>query len=367
MKVKLLDLVPQYGPIREEIMEAISEVLESQYFILGPRVEELEEVIADYCGVSEAVGVASGSDAILLALMALDIGPGDEVITTPYTFFSTVSSITRLGAVPVMVDIDPLSYNISPGKVAEALTDKTRAIIAVHLFGQMADMDAICRLAAGKGIPVVEDACQSIGATSGGRRAGSLGKAGCFSFFPSKNLGGFGDGGMIVTDDRDLASKLRMLRVHGGRERYFHDVVGINSRLDAIQAAVLLVKMKYLESWSEGRRRNAKRYDDGLAGVEGVITPAISDGNRSIYNQYVIRSRDRDALKAHLNDKGVGCEIYYPVPLHLQKCFSSLGGQEGDLPESEKAAKETLALPVYAELPAEQQDYVIEEIARFMS
>ncbi|MBN2070279.1 MAG: DegT/DnrJ/EryC1/StrS family aminotransferase [Candidatus Krumholzibacteriota bacterium] len=366
MEVRLLDLKSQYKGIRDEIEKAVKEVLESQYFILGPRVAEFEETVASYCGVSNGIGVASGSDAILISLMALGTGPGDEVITTPYTFFSTVSSITRLGATPVMVDIDPKTYNIDPVKVAEAVTSRTKAVLPVHLFGQTADMDGIEKAVSGRGIPVIEDACQSIGATYNGKRAGSLGIAGCFSFFPSKNLGGCGDGGMIVSDDAEFASKCRMLRNHGGHERYYHDVVGINSRLDAIQAAVLGIKMKYLDEWSSGRRMNASYYNEGLAGIEGVSTPFVEDGNESIFNQYIIRTRERDNLKAHLGSKGIGCEIYYPVPLHLQKCFSYLGGKEGDLPASESAAKETLALPVYTELSRTEQDYVIECISEFM-
>ncbi len=366
MEVRLLDLVSQYDGIKDEVDRAVREVFESQYFILGPKVEEFERAVADYCGVSYGVGVASGSDAILLSLMALGTGPGDEVITTPYTFFSTVSSISRLGATPVMVDIDPETYNIDPERVAEAITGNTKAVIPVHLFGQTADMSRINGLASEKGIYVIEDACQSIGATYRGRKAGSLGSAGCFSFFPSKNLGGCGDGGMIVTDDEKFASTCRMLRNHGGHQRYYHDVVGINSRLDAVQAAVLAVKMKYLDGWSDGRRKNAAVYDSGLSGIRDVTTPVIAEGNVSIYNQYVIRARDRDCLKEWLGTNSIGCEIYYPVPLHLQKCFSYLGGREGDLPEAEKAAKETLALPIYSELTEMQQDYVIEKIREFM-
>ncbi len=365
--VKLLDLLPQYESIKDEIAEALEQVLASQYFILGPKVEKIEEAIAGYCGVGHGVGTASGSDAILLALMALDIGPGDEVITTPYTFFSTVSSITRLGAVPVMVDIDPFTFNISPDRIGEAVTERTRAILVVHLFGQTADMDAIAAVAGGTGIRIIEDACQSIGAVYRGKMAGSMGTAGCFSFFPSKNLGGYGDGGMVVTRDAELASRIRMLRAHGGKERYYHDVVGINSRLDALQAAVLLVKLKYLDGWSARRRENASYYDKSLSGVEGVTPPAVAEGCIGIYNQYVIRARNRDGLKAYLGGEGIGCEVYYPVPLHLQKCFSFLGGKRGDLPESERAAEETLALPVYSELKREDQDYVIDRISRFMS
>lgn len=366
MTVKLLDLVPQYEGIRDEIREAIDEVLSTQQFILGKKVEALEAEIARYCGVRWAAGVASGSDAILLSLMGLGIGAGNEVITTPYTFFSTVSSITRLGATPVFADIDPRTYNIDPAYVSRRITDRTRAIIVVHLFGQTAAMDEISGAARRKGIPVIEDACQSIGALYKGKRAGSLGEAGCLSFFPSKNLGGYGDGGMIVTNDAELVSSVRMLRVHGGRERYYHDVVGINSRLDSIQAAVLLVKMRHLEQWHERRRANAAYYDRELSRIPGVTVPAIEPGNTSIYNQYVIRVKERDALKAFLQESGIGCEVYYPVPLHLQKCFAFLGGKEGDMPESEAAARETLAIPVYPELASAQKEYVVSKIREFM-
>lgn len=365
MKVKLLDLTAQYEKIRGEVMDAVTEVFDSQYFILGPKVAELEEQIAGYCNAKDAVGVASGSDAILLSLMALGIGPGDEVISTPYTFFSTVSSITRLGARPVFADIDPVTYNIDPAAVAETITENTKAILIVHLYGQTADMDPILEAAGARGIPVIEDACQAIGAEYKGRRAGSMGLAGCFSFFPSKNLGGAGDGGIITTSDERLAEDLRRLRNHGGRERYYHDEVGINSRLDAVQAAVLLVKLRHLDTWSEGRIANAARYDRLLGGIEGITTPVVSEGNRHIYNQYVIRVPQRDELKSFLQENDIGCEIYYPVPLHLQKCFSFLGGAEGDCPESERAALETLALPIFTELTPEMQEYAAGKIAEF--
>ncbi len=365
MKVKLLDLTAQYEKIRGEVMDAVTEVFDSQYFILGPKVAELEEQIAGYCNAKDAVGVASGSDAILLSLMALGIGPGDEVISTPYTFFSTVSSITRLGARPVFADIDPVTYNIDPAAVAEAITENTKAILIVHLYGQTADMDPILEVAGARGIPVIEDACQAIGAEYKGRRAGSMGLAGCFSFFPSKNLGGAGDGGIITTSDERLAEDLRRLRNHGGRERYYHDEVGINSRLDAVQAAVLLVKLRHLDTWSEGRIANAARYDRLLGGIEGITTPVVSEGNRHIYNQYVIRVPQRDELKSFLQENDIGCEIYYPVPLHLQNCFSFLGGAEGDCPESERAALETLALPIFTELTPEMQEYAAGKIAEF--
>jgi dTDP-4-amino-4,6-dideoxygalactose transaminase len=366
MNVKLLDLVPQYKSIKDEIRAAIDEVLATQQFILGRKVEELEAAIAGYCGVKHAVGVASGTDAILLVLMALGVKEGDEVVTTPYTFFSTVSSITRLGARPVLVDIDPRTYNIDPRAVAARLTRATKAILVVHLFGQIAEMDAISEAAARAGVPVVEDACQSIGARYKGMRAGSIGAAGCLSFFPSKNLGGYGDGGMIVTNDAALADAARILRVHGGREKYYHDVVGINSRLDALQAAVLLVKLRHVDAWHEGRRRNAAFYDRELSKIGGVTIPYVEPHNESVYNQYVIRVKDRDALREHLRASGVGCDVYYPVPLHLQKCFAFLGGKPGDLPESERAARETLALPVYPELEPAQREYVVSCIREFM-
>lgn len=365
MKVRLLDLQAQYGMIRDEVMEAVTEVLESQYFILGPKVAELENEIAAYCGSADAVGVASGSDAILLTLMALGVGPGDEVVTTPYTFFSTVSSITRLGATPVFADIEPDTYNIAPGAVESALTDRTKAVLVVHLYGQTAEMDPIIDAAGDRGIPVIEDACQAIGARYRGRPAGSIGLAGCFSFFPSKNLGGAGDGGMVTTGDEDLAGHIRILRNHGGRERYYHDEIGINSRLDALQAAVLLVKLRHLDSWSDSRAENAALYRKLLEGVEEVSLPRALEGNRHIYNQFVIRAKDRDGLKAFLQENGVGCEIYYPVPLHLQKCFAFLGGKKGDCPVAEKAALETLALPIYAELTDEMQEHVAEKITGY--
>jgi dTDP-4-amino-4,6-dideoxygalactose transaminase len=363
--VKLLDLVPQYESMKEEIRAAVDDVLSTQQFILGPKVAELETAVAAYCAAPHAVGVASGSDAILLALMALGIGEGDEVVTTPYTFFSTVSSITRLGARPVFADIDPRTFNVDPALVAKAVTPKTRAVLVVHLYGQTCEMDPIMELAGARGIPVVEDACQSIGALYKGRSAGAIGAAGCLSFFPSKNLGGFGDGGMVLTGDGALAEKVRVLRVHGSREKYHHELVGINSRLDALQAAVLLVKMRRLEAWHEGRRRNAAHYDARLRGIDAVTTPYVEPHNRSVYNQYVIRARRRDELRAFLGAQGIGTEVYYPVPLHLQKCFAFLGGAAGDFPRAEAAARETLALPIYPELAPAQLDYVVSKIREF--
>jgi len=365
MKVKLLDLVPQYESIRDEIREAVERVLASQQFILGAGVQEFEEEIAGYCGTRFAVGVASGSDAILLSLMAYGIGDGDEVVTTPYTFFSTVSSITRLGARPVFVDIDPVTYNIDPEGVKRALTPRTKAVLPVHLFGQSADMDPLCAEARERGIAVIEDACQSIGALYKGKRVGSIGDTGCFSFFPSKNLGGFGDGGMVTTNDEQIMRRLSSLRMHGSSERYYHTEIGINSRLDALQAAVLSVKLGHLDRWNEGRRGNAGKYGEGLSRLGGVEVPTEAEYGRSVFNQYVIRAERRDELMGFLRKNGVGCEIYYPLPLHQQECFAFLGASEGDFPESERAAGETLALPVYAELTDRQIGYVIETITRF--
>ncbi|MFH1007852.1 MAG: DegT/DnrJ/EryC1/StrS family aminotransferase [Candidatus Latescibacterota bacterium] len=365
MNVPLLDLRAQYADIREEIRTAIDDVLDSQRFILGPKVAELEQQIAAYSHTKSAVGVASGSDALLLALMALDIGPGDEVITSPYTFFATASAISRLGATPVFVDIEPGTYNIEANAIEEKITPRTRAIVPVHLFGQMADMDPIMAVARGHGLKVVEDAAQSIGATYKGRRAGAIGDTGCFSFFPSKNLGGYGDAGMVVTDDEDWAERIRILRVHGSKPKYHHQVVGINSRLDALQAAILLVKLKYLEGWSATRRRHAAIYDAAFSDVT-VTTPHVASYNVSIYNQYVIRVSCRDALMAHLKSENIGCEIYYPVPLHLQACFRQLGRREGDYPISELASKQTLALPVYPELTTTQQNHVVSKVTGFL-
>ena len=377
MNVKLLDLSPQYRSIRREVLQRIKEVCDAQSFVLGKNVAALEEEIGAFCNSRYAVGVASGSDALLLALMACGVGPGDRVITTPYTFFATVSAIVRLGAIPVFIDIDPETYNIDPHGIEEYLKKASRraavarsvkAILPVHLFGQCADMKPITALAKKYGLKVVEDAAQSIGAEYRGKRAGSLGNIGCFSFYPSKNLGGFGDGGMVTTNSKGLADKLRILRVHGSKVKYYHEYVGINSRLDEIQAAVLRLKLTRLERWEEGRGKNARRYDrlfkaKGLASM--VSTPEVDPDNRSIYNQYVVRVKKRDVLRSHLSAKGVGTEIYYPVPLHLQKCFSEFGYKRGSLPVSEKAARETVALPIYPELTAREQQYVVDTIGEF--
>jgi len=358
MQVPLLDLKAQYAKLRDEVRPAIDEVLDSQMCIGGPKVEALEKAVAAYSDCQFAVGASSGTDAILNALMSLGLGAGDEVITTPYTFFATGGCIARLCAKPVFVDIDPKTYNIDPKLVAKAVTKKTRAILPVHLYGQMADMDPLMALAREAKLAVIEDAAQSIGATYRGKKAGSIGTCGCFSFFPSKNLGGVGDGGMVVANDPALAERFAIMRNHGSQPKYYHKFIGGNFRLDAIQAAVLLVKLKYLPAWHEGRRKNAAYYDQKFAGQKKVVTPYIESWNYSIYNQYVIRVPNRDAVLAHLKDKKVGSEIYYPVPLHLQECFAYLGYKAGSLPHSEAAAKETLALPIYAELTDEMKDYV---------
>lgn len=363
--IPLVDLKAQYETIKDEINEAIQEVLESQWFILGPKVAELEERIADYCDVKYGVGVASGSDALLLSLMAIGVGPGDQVITTPFTFFATAGSVSRLGAKPVFVDIDPKTYNINPQLIEEKITAKTRAIIPVHLYGQCADMYPILEVAKKHNLYVIEDAAQSIGARYKNRKAGSMGHLGCLSFFPTKNLGGYGDGGMILTDDEELADMVRVLRVHGSKPKYYHSVVGCNSRLDAIQAAILLAKFKYLDEWNEARRRNAEVYDSHFADMD-VVTPYVEDFNYHIYNQYVIRIKHRDNLKEALKEAGVGTEIYYPVPLHLQECYSELGYIEGDLPASEEASRQVLALPVYPELTQEQQEQIVKIIGGFL-
>ena len=366
MKVKLLDLVPQYESIKEEIQQAVDKVFSSEQFILGPSVDSFEKGMERYYGVDHAVGTASGSDAILLSLMALDIGPGDEVITTPYSFFSTVSSIVRLGATPVFADIDPKTFNIDPDKVASAFSERTKAVIVVHLFGQPAEMDKLTEITSERGVFIVEDACQSIGALYNGKRCGTFGEAGCFSFFPSKNLGGAGDGGMVVTNSDEIAGKVRTLRVHGEEEKYKHKYIGINSRLDALQAAVLEVKLRHLDEWSSARRRNASRYNQVFSGLPGITPPFVEEYNESTYNQYVIRTPRRDEMRRYLTDKGIGTAIYYPIPLHCQECFLFLGWSKGRLPESESAAEETLALPIYPELSVREQDYVIEAVTEFL-
>jgi dTDP-4-amino-4,6-dideoxygalactose transaminase len=357
--VPLLDLKVQYATIKGELRSALDRVLESQRFILGPEVEALEKEIAAYCRCHHAIGVSSGTDALLVALMAIGLKPGDEVITSPYSFFATAGAIARLGARPVFVDIHPETYNVDPNGIVARISGRTRAIIPVHLFGQMADMPAIVEIARRYGLRIIEDAAQAIGAELDGKRAGSIGDLGCFSFFPSKNLGAFGDGGMVSTNDARLAERVRMLRTHGFHSKYKNEMVGGNFRLDEIQAAVLRVKLKYLDGWTEERRRNAARYRYFLSAGD-VTLPREIPNSRHIYNQFVIRSSKRDALMAHLRERGIGTEIYYPLPLHLQACFSHLGYKHGDFPISETASAETLALPIYPELTVE----MVEEVAR---
>lgn len=368
MNIPLLDLKAQFQPLRAEIMAAVQTVCDEQGFILGPRVAAFEESVAKYVGARYAIGCASGSDALLLSLMAMGVGPGDEVVTVPFTFFATAGAVSRLGAKPVFIDIQPDTFNLDPTRIEQAVTSRTRAVIPVHLFGQCADMPAINQIAKAKRIQVIEDACQAIGAGQGGKRAGVLADTACFSFFPSKNLGGFGDGGMITTDNQGLADALAMLRVHGSRVRYLHEAVGINSRLDALQAVVLDIKLKYLDQWAEGRRRNAARYEQLFqqAGLMNRVTlPATNTGNFHVYNQYTVRVSQRDELRTHLKEKGVGTEIYYPLPMHLQQCYQDLGYRKGAFPVSERAAEEVLSLPIYAELTDAQLTYVVEMIADF--
>jgi dTDP-4-amino-4,6-dideoxygalactose transaminase len=367
--VPLIDLVAQHRPIEAEVVAAVTRVFSEQRFILGDEVAELECDLAEYCDSREAIGCASGTDALLLALMALDIGPGDEVITSPYTFFATGSSIYRLGASPVFCDIDPVSFNLNPAAVDAALTPRTRAILPVHLFGQCVEMEPLWRIAGHAGVPIIEDACQAIGAEYQNRRAGVLGTMGCFSFFPTKNLGGAGDGGLVTTDDSALAARLRRLRVHGEAGQYDHVEVGLNSRLDAVQAAVLRVKLRHLDEWTLGRQRNARRYEVlfeeyGLG--DCVTLPVTQHDRRHVYNQYCVRivGGQRDKVLAELRAKQIGCNIYYPKPLHLQTCFSDLGYQPGSLPHAEAASRESLALPIYAELTIEQQELVVQNIAQ---
>jgi dTDP-4-amino-4,6-dideoxygalactose transaminase len=365
--VPLLDLQAQYQPIRDEVLAAITRVCDSQRFIMGPEVEGLERELAEMLEVKEAVGVSSGTDALLAAMMALNIGAGDEVITSTYSFFATAGCVVRLGARPVLVDIDQVTYNIDPAAIAAAITPRTRAIIPVHLYGCSAEMTPILELAAKAGVAVIEDAAQAIGSRYHGRPVGGLGTIGCFSFFPSKNLGAFGDGGFVTTNDAALAHRLRLVRNHGAEPKYFHKLVGANFRLDAIQAAVLRVKLPHLAAWTEARRRNAARYRELFAPlvVKGQVElPVEPDGFYHIYNQFVIRLVERDRVKAALDARRVGAEIYYPVPFHLQECFAHLGHSKGDFPAAEDAADHTLALPIYGELTEAQQRYVVESIAQ---
>jgi len=365
MQVPLLDLKAQYATIKDEVLAAVSEVLESQCCIGGPKVAELEEKIATISDCKFAVGVSSGTDAILNSLMSLDIGAGDEVITTPFTFFSTVGCIVRAGAGPVFVDIEPKTFNINPALIESAVTEETKAIMPVHLFGQMANMDPIMKIANKYELAVIEDAAQSITSTYKGSKAGSIGTVGCFSFFPSKNLGGIGDGGMVVTNDEEVYDRIKIVRNHGADPKYYHKLVGGNFRLDPIQAAALLVKLPHLDEWSKARRRNAAYYDERFAGT-AVNTPYISADCMSIYNQYVVRVPRRDDVVADLKKNGIGCAIYYPVPIHLQECFRHLGYKEGDFPEAEKAAKEVLAIPIYPDLTDEMKECVADTIIAFL-
>lgn len=367
MPVPLLDLRAQHAAIRDEVVNAMMGVVDSQTFILGSPVEELERQVAELSKAKYAIGCASGTDALLLAMRGLDIGRGDEVLTTPFTFFATAGTIHNVGATPVFVDIEPRSFNISPDAVAAGITSRTKAVIPVDLFGQMAALEKIA--AAAGGLPVIEDAAQSIGArrqiNGTWRMAGEAATMGTLSFFPSKNLGGYGDGGMIVTQDQALATRLRRLRVHGGAKQYFHDEVGYNSRLDALQAVVLSAKLPHLSGWSAKRRENAKYYSEALAGIDGICTPTIDPKNESIFNQYTIRAERRDELQAHLKSKAIGTSVYYPLPLHLQPCFAYLGYREGTCPESERASKEVLSLPIYPELTRGQLDEVVDAVRSF--
>ncbi len=361
MQVPLLDLKAQYAKIKKDVLTQITEVLDSQVCIGGPKVAELEKQVAAISDCKFAVGVSSGTDALLISLMSLGIGSGDEVITTPFTFFATAGCIVRLGAKPVFADIDAKTYNINPSLIERAITKKTKAIMPVHLYGQPADMDAIMDIAKRYNLYVIEDAAQAIGSTYKGRKAGSIGTCGCFSFYPTKNLSGIGDGGMVVTNDEELAAKMRVMKDHGQGPTYYYNFVGGNFRLDAIQAAALLVKLPYLKGWSEVRRKNAEYYNSKFAATI-VQAPYVRSDCVSVYHQYVIRVTNRDKLMAHLKENNIGCGIYYPMPLHLQKCFDYLGYKKGDFPESEKAANEVLALPVYPELTDGMKDYVVKTI-----
>jgi dTDP-4-amino-4,6-dideoxygalactose transaminase len=384
IQVPLLDLKLQYKPLAAQIQAVIQEVCASQAFILGPAVKELEAAVAAYSGCRFGVGVSSGTDALLLALMALEIGPGDAVITSPFTFFATAGTIARAGALPVFCDIDPVTFNLSPaavqafiekncerreGRLVTRRGEPIKAIMPVHLYGQLADMPALMDIARANGLRMIEDAAQAIGAEDAhGRRACSYGDVGCLSFFPTKNLGAFGDAGMCVANDPALTERMDILRVHGGKPKYFHPFIGGNFRLDELQAAILNVKLKHLDDWSRGRQRNAAFYDRAFSRADlgrAVQTPSSERGGRHIYNQYIIRARDRDLLRQHLTANGVGSEIYYPVPLHQQKCFAYLGHRADDFPESQRAAEETLALPIFPELTATQLQYVVDTIAGF--
>jgi len=362
-KVPLLDLEAQYRPIRQEILDAITRVCDSQRFIQGPEVEALERELAETLEVADAVGVSSGTDALLVAMMALGIGAGDEVITSTYSFFATAGCIARLGAIPKLVDIDPITYNLSPAAVRAAMSPRTRAIVPVHLYGLCADMDPLLAIAEETGVPIIEDACQAIGATYKGRQAGAMGRVGCFSFFPSKNLGAFGDGGLVTTQDVVLGREIRRLRNHGSETKYYHEEIGGNFRLDAMQAAVLRVKLPHLPAWTRLRRENAAKYRELLASRTADIgLPFEPDDRLHIYNQFIVRVPNRDRVRQFLTEHGIGTEVYYPVPFHLQECFAGLGHSRGDFPEAEAAADSTLALPIYGELSSEQQRTVAQTL-----
>jgi dTDP-4-amino-4,6-dideoxygalactose transaminase len=378
MEVPLLDLKGQYQKIKSEVTSVLADLFESQQFILGSHVGALEENIAAYCGADHAVGVSSGTDALLIALMTEGIGQGDLVITTPYTFFATAGAIARVGAIPVFADIDPVTFNLSPASVKDVITamddsrkNRLKAIVPVHLYGQCADMDGLLEIAKAHNLSVIEDAAQAIGSIYKGRRAGAMGDYGCFSFFPSKNLGAFGDGGIVTACDQERYDRLKIMRVHGGHPKYYHHVIGGNFRLDAIQAAVVNIKLKYLDEWTEGRQRNAGIYRHLFAdaGLTEVVSLPEEVEERHIYNQFIIRvsAENRDELREHLSESSVGSEIYYPVPLHLQKCFEHLGYQRGEFPEAERAALETIALPIYPELTGDQLGYVVEKIKIFFT
>ncbi len=368
MNVPLLDLAAQYAPIRDEVVEAVTRIVDTQQFILGAEVEAFEAEVAAYLGAAHAIGVSSGTDALLVAMMALELGPGDEVIVPTYSFFATAGCVQRVGARPVFVDIDPVTFNLDVAKAEAAITERTKAIVPVHLFGQAAAMDEVLALATRAGLTVIEDAAQAIGATWHDAALGTLGQVGCFSFYPSKNLGAAGDAGLVTVQDEALAARIRLLRVHGAQRTYHHERIGGNFRMAAIQAAVLRVKLRYLAGWTEARRRNADRYRRlfaDLAADVPVVMPSELPGRRHIYNQFVVRAERRDALKAWLQEHGVGCEVYYPVPFHLQPCFADLGGAPGQYPVAEQAAAETLALPIYSELTEAQQRHVVEAGAAF--
>ncbi|MCK4292429.1 MAG: DegT/DnrJ/EryC1/StrS family aminotransferase [Planctomycetes bacterium] len=364
MQIPILDLKAQYDTCRDEVVRAITGVCESQAFALGPAVAEFEQKVAEYCACKHAIGVSSGTDALLVSLMALDIAPGDQVITTPFSFFATAGSIARLGAKPVFVDVDPHSYNIDPDRIEQRITEKTKAIMPVHVFGQMAQMKPITEIARRHNIAVIEDAAQAIGASQNGTKAGAFGHCGCFSFYPSKNLSAFGDGGLVVTNSDALADKIKILRNHGQNPPYFYGIIGGNFRLDSIQAAVLTVKLNYLDKWNEKRRRHAALYDKIFADSP-LKPPKVEPNNLSIYHQYTVTASDRDQLQKFLTENKISSAVFYPKPLHLQDCFADLGYREGDLPVAEKLCTEVLSLPIYPELTAEQVEYVAKTALEF--